>query len=656
MLKSDLKFLLLDGFLLFALLFPFLGFAQAPGGVEGSAMWISVEEQNQNYFLKEKKSIVTLCAIDKMELLNSNPTILFDGNTLVPAIDFPKHRIDQLHVFSVYAPRDSILEKGVWYIRSLEKDELLLTTHRLADFSTGKFMNNLKDQKQQPQLNTYQRFINSKRNGNYQIVIGDNQLKQNIPVTPFFGKFAELIVFDRILNNLDKAKVESYLALKYGISLDKNLNQSLYNSANQIIWDTKNLSEFSNNIAGVGRDDASGLFQKQSSAVYSDNIFSVGLNQFAKDNSSNPSALNDLQFLIWGSNSKALTQEAKQPGLIQKLNRRWRIQNHGNIDQPTQLMFDMNKVDADESPEEIFWLIVDQSGSGKFDISATEYFQMSKIDESGMVVFDEVNWDNIEAAHFSIGLGPEMIPVMQVDAPDCSRESNGSLLLTAKGGKAPYLFEVINEAGMQIFSSFRNDSTPFEVKNISAGTYQLLIRDNDGSSYQEEFFINPKEAPISTLEDHYAYNDQKELILDASIGMETSIEYEWISPSGNIFSEAAISIKEVGTYLLKMTNEECLSQKRIQISSAFPNNFKSVDLFPNPVSDGIFQLEVQLEQPAELEIQVVNVTGSILHSIQLDDQINHQYQGYIPEPGMYLIKLISAGSVETQKLIVHQKS
>ncbi len=656
MLKANYKYFKSVVILLIVLLFPILGYGQSPGGVSDPAMWLSVEEKDETFFLREKGSTVALNAVEKIELLNCNPTILFDENTLIPSIDYPRPNIDQLHIFSVFAPRDSILEKSVWHVQSDEKDELLLTTHRLADFGNGRFMNNLKHQKHQPQLNTYQRFINSKKESNYQIVFGDNQLKHDVPVTPFAGKFAEFIVYDRVLNNLDKAKVETYLALKYGLTIDKAFNQSLFDAAGKILWNTKMHTIYSNNIAGVGRDDASSFFQKQSGSAYSDNVFSLALNDFAEDNASNNSTLSDFQYLIWGSNLESLSQENKRPGLIQKLNRRWRIQNHGNISQPTHLIFDVSKIVAVKKPEEIFWLIIDQSGSNQFDIHSTNYFPMTEIGESGMVSFSGVSWANITSGHFSIGIGPELIPVMQVVAPDCSGEGNGSLLLTAQGGQAPYLFELFNDAGQKINVTTRSDDTPFEIDNISAGAYRLKITDKDNRRYQESFFINPKEAPISDLADEYFWNNQEEFILDGSIEGLTGIKYEWTTPSGNSFYNTAISIQEVGIYQLKLTKDDCIAQKHILISSAAPNNFKAINLFPNPVSNGIFQLDVQLEQLAELEIQLVSIAGTLLNSIHLDSQINHQYQGYIPEPGMYLVKLISAGSIETRKLIVHQKS
>jgi len=642
--------------LLVGLAIPFIGIAQNPGGVKGSTIWLSVEEEEGAFYFREKGSTVLLDAEVNMGLLNSNPTVLFDGTSSIPSIEYPAENIDQLEVFTVFAPRDSLLEKCVWHFGSEQKDELLLTTHRLADFNNGRLMNNLKDRKHQPQLNTFQRFINSKKHIDYQINFGDNQFNQEIPITSFVGKLAEFIVFDRVLNHSDRIKVESYLAIKYGLTIDAKLNQSLYNSNNQMIWNAKENSNYSNNVAGVGRDEASGLFQKQSSSVYSNSILTIAIDEFANDNNSNLSKLNDLQFLIWGTNLENSNLEPKRPGLIQKLNKKWKIVNHGNVEQTTQLIFNTKNVAFDKKQEDIYWLVVDHSGLDQFDIHSTEYYPMSNIENKTKVLFDDINWENITESHFSLGVGPALIPLMEIEGPDCDGENNGTLIVAARGGQLPYQYKLLNEQGEPIFSTSKDNNLTFEIPSIAAGNYQLRIKDASGLSYQEDFYINPKDAPVAQLANEYFWNSEEELILDASIGMSAEATYEWQWPNGNFSFDPILTIDQVGVHLLKITENSCISQKRIIINSVAPNNFSSINLFPNPVTDGIFQLDVDLHHSAGLEIQLINIAGKRHQTINLEQQNFHQYQGYVPQPGMYLVKLISAGSIETRKLIVHQKS
>ena len=87
---------------------------------------------------------------------------------------------------------------------------------------------------------------------------GDNHLKGNI---------GEVIMFRKKLSDLDRQKVESYLALKYGISLTSNYIASDETTS---IW-TDDSDGYNKDVFGIGQDDASGLDQKVSRSVNSSN-------------------------------------------------------------------------------------------------------------------------------------------------------------------------------------------------------------------------------------------------------------------------------------------------------------------------------------------------------------------------------------------------
>ncbi len=80
----------------------------------------------------------------------------------------------------------------------------------------------------------------------------------------FKGFTPELLVFDRVLSPTENSIFESYLALKYGLTLNKS-----YLSANgNVIWDYKTDSIYSNRITGYGREDRLGFNQKMATTSY----------------------------------------------------------------------------------------------------------------------------------------------------------------------------------------------------------------------------------------------------------------------------------------------------------------------------------------------------------------------------------------------------
>ncbi len=105
-------------------------------------------------------------------------------------------------------------------------------------------------------------------------------------------------------------RIESYLSLKYGITRGGNTNTgSSYNylsSANTTIWNKTTNSGFNNDIAGIGRDDASALIQKQSISVNNNEPVTVGLLSIASSNATNANSFSaDQSFLVWGNNGLA---------------------------------------------------------------------------------------------------------------------------------------------------------------------------------------------------------------------------------------------------------------------------------------------------------------------------------------------------------------
>lgn len=135
----------------------------------------------------------------------------------------------------------------------------------------------------------------------------------------FDGRIAEVITYSATNSDTDlteaRNRIQSYLAIKYGITLGTNgTSQDYVDSNGTVIWDQSVNTGYNYDIAGIGRDDASELNQKQSRSVNDDTdgtgrtqgILTIGLTDIYDTNSdnksSNPTNFNDGDFLIWGNN------------------------------------------------------------------------------------------------------------------------------------------------------------------------------------------------------------------------------------------------------------------------------------------------------------------------------------------------------------------
>ncbi|MFN4365790.1 MAG: hypothetical protein ACK4E6_17510, partial [Chryseobacterium hispalense] len=147
--------------------------------------------------------------------------------------------------------------------------------------------------------------------------------------------FNEAIVYSQALSDTEILKVHSYLAIKYGVTLNQSTLQNyLASDGTTVWWNATTNATYSNNIAGIARDDASGLNQKQSQSINSGiqpvigngNIFDTNAN-----NTNNFSA--DLSALVWGSDtgSTSFASSFAFGGLNNRITRIWKVQETGTV-------------------------------------------------------------------------------------------------------------------------------------------------------------------------------------------------------------------------------------------------------------------------------------------------------------------------------------
>lgn len=120
----------------------------------------------------------------------------------------------------------------------------------------------------------------------------------------FTGSIAEVLLYPWNLNLAERTKVETYLAIKYGLSLDQTVQKHYTASDGSLIWDMNANPTYNNSITAIGRDDKSGLYQKQSRSSDANNKLKIGLGSYSASNTLNPNTFTtDLDFLTWGHNN-----------------------------------------------------------------------------------------------------------------------------------------------------------------------------------------------------------------------------------------------------------------------------------------------------------------------------------------------------------------
>jgi hypothetical protein len=227
------------------------------------------------------------------------------------------------------------------------------------------------------------------------------------------GPISEAIVFDRELTNNERERVSTYLAIRNGYTIDQTTPYSNYlNTNSTVIWNAVANTTYKNNIAGIGRDDIEGLDQRQSKSNNSGAIVAVGLGGIATDNPSNSNAFSgDTSYLLWGSNSTALTLIGTDlpPLYSQRLTQEWKVSlsNFNNSLASVAMEFNLNGVTHNGTSAADFTLLIDTDGDGDFTTGTVVQVPADNY-AGGKATFNTVT-ALTNGAVFTLAVGPQSL-------------------------------------------------------------------------------------------------------------------------------------------------------------------------------------------------------------------------------------------------------
>ncbi len=217
----------------------------------------------------------------------------------------------------------------------------------------------------------------------------------------FEGRLGDIAVYVGALTSIERNRIESYMALKYGITLDQTGTTTSYRASfGTIIWDSAVNTAYKSRIFGIGRDYCSGLYQKQARSALSGNILTLSLNTMATSNAINTGALaKDSMFTIIGDNDSTLTQQSSDlptsiSSCASRLKREWKAQVTGDPVE-AEYRFDLSTATGIGTTLTDFRIIIDEDGNGDFTNGAVRIFDASSF-ASNIVTFADLKINNGE--------------------------------------------------------------------------------------------------------------------------------------------------------------------------------------------------------------------------------------------------------------------
>ncbi len=215
------------------------------------------------------------------------------------------------------------------------------------------------------------------------------------------GDIPEFLEFKRHLDAPQRTRVQSYLALKYGLTLDRNgLENKAYTSGSGT--SVYSYSDYWNSIIGIGRDSVTKLDQRVSRSTQKIGSGNLWVQQgdspltiattpdfTSANNDSRRTPLTNGQYLVLGDNNGdvATLGSATAEQFGRRIGRVWRAQNTGGVG-PVYLGFDPTLLETNFPADKRGFLLV--STDADFSVANTTRYALGRVTVGSKAVFTPV--------------------------------------------------------------------------------------------------------------------------------------------------------------------------------------------------------------------------------------------------------------------------
>ena len=619
-----------------------------PGGVPGPIQWYCTDTEDVSPGLRNQLAgPARRLALEhaSVGVLNFHPALIVNSSQSLQ-VDLGNRDLRSVSYFTVYQSLDTTNENSIWHITNDQQTTLILTTDRMADLSVYQYMNFKDLERSQPKVNIY---VHHKENDtvaptNQWWHLGMKPVTPQLPVVNFRGLIPEIIAYDKVLNSRERLQVASYLALKYGITLTEPA-ATYVNSAGEKIWDGYDYPEWHHNIAGICRDDSTGLYQTKANSSNFPGLLTISTNDALANNS----------FLLWGDNGKPLTTATKMAGLPYMLQKTWLIKPSWNRAPFTgTLEIDTRAIDATVQVQPVYWLVIDRSGTGTFSSSNLEFIKMSSLDKQGKAVFNKLTWDTDGSGKDVWGIiaGQDLLLATTIHQPACTSPRTGNLQVRILGGQAPFQLTVENTSAVFLSKQISHANSTVDVNDLGTGKYFLKVTDAAKHIYRDSFYINNNDVPTATtIESNYTMPAGRPLQLDATTGIADGANWLWKGPDNFQSTGAQATITEPGLYTLCCSKNGCVNEQDVLIKAAPANILCDVTVYPNP-SAAAYNARITMEKPAPVTLSVYSPEGKLISTQKGNNRANYLFTGELKSSGVYELVFTSGLSKTNKRLVI----
>lgn len=601
--------------LFIAFLIPFNTLAQLPGNVKGYEYWFKSNE-NQDSINKNENS------------LNFRSTKKIDYKNFFENIKSSNIQ-GEVTVFLVINPS---FEQESSVITDIVTDERIISIQSnkiesKRDLNINKYKSN------KPFILSYIESIQP-----------DSTLFNNSSINNnrFEGDIAEVILFPKLLSKRNRRKIETYLSLKHGISLE--LESDYINSIGDTIWKANENEYFPNRLTGIGLDYNSNFNNLQSSNSDLYQFLTINFEDKSINNQLNNHE--EINYFLWSDNDgDIMFNNVEEDVLI--LDRIWLTKKIGDFNENNiSIKYNLDFVDENTSEtndkeqnndnEKEYWLIISKDNGPEIDFRSSNFIDIGK-KEANSVIFQGISLSEFNNySKFTIAKAPELFAILQNSMKEnCETDIKFKII----GGHAPYSISLYDSNNVEHRLETINNSE-YLLVNPKVNDYTYYIEDSVGNKFKKNFRIGTEFRDSISIPNIFISKNQTKTFSITDFTNTDISKVSWLKNNRYYGSGHSLKIDTPGEYEVVYDDRYgCKKHSKFKVFEIPENDWTGI--YPNPVKvNEDFFIKIPNETSSKIKVTIHDQSGKVLKETNINSNTSI-YSDRFHQSGIYIITIES---------------
>ncbi|WP_445455749.1 T9SS type A sorting domain-containing protein [Flavobacterium sp. HNIBRBA15423] len=464
------------------------------------------------------------------------------------------------------------------------------------------------------------------------------------------NQLLEVIYFPEVLSTINIRKVETYLSIKYGISLGKDKDYISFKA--DTLWNSKENKIFSNRVTGITDTYSTDFRQLKSGNSERDGMYVA----FDTLNINKENLHNKTNYFLWGDNNKSTIFKINPSNSkFDIFERSWKLQYSKFDNLPDSLFYNFIvnkkelKIESDEKSNKKIWLVFSETEEGLKDINQAKLVSL-KEEDSTFVTFESIYLS--KENYCTLSKLPEIF--VQYEAIVNCNTNDYVYNFIINGGVPTYTIEIL-DTKRNVIEKLNINDTKFSKTFKIAGKYSIIIYDKIGNKITQEVIIDEIYNSEILLPTEIFLNEVGKQILSPLFvaHSDSSYKFEWFYNDELIATTKDIEVEQIGKYILKVTNKDCFKEYTVKVIDKNSSIPSEIVLKPNPIKAGEkFNLLFTYPNNQNIDIVIHDNSGKIVFQKHFKEVTHFEFTHSLPVSGIYLISILNQEKKQVFKLIV----